>query len=95
MYEQTPNSDYSLTTQFSIWDRKFLLKYLVSGLSPWDFERESFKSKSDPQYKVLMVDGNFPIYKKEGYTLGTWTNQEYWYDLLDNNTKKQIFNLQK
>ena len=42
-----------------------------------------------------MVDGNFPIYKKEGYTLGTWTNQEYWYDLLDNNTKKQIFNLQK
>ena len=27
LYEQTPNSDYSLTTQFSIWDRKFLLGF--------------------------------------------------------------------
>ena len=35
---------------------------------------------------------NFPIYKKEGYSLGTWTNQEYWSHLLDDDIKKQTFN---
>lgn len=95
LYEQTTDSDYSLTTQLSIWNRKFLLKYLTNGLSPWDFERSSFKTKNDSQYKVLMVDTNFPINKKEGYSLGTWTNQEYWSHLLDDDIKKQTFNLQK
>ena len=91
LYEQTTESNYSLTTQISIWDRKFLLKYLDNGLSPWDFERSSFKTKDDPQYKVLMIDKNFPIYKKEGYSLGNWTNKEYWLPLLGDVVKNEVF----
>ena len=31
---------YRLSTQPSIWQRRFLLKYLKPGLSPWDFETQ-------------------------------------------------------
>ena len=101
LYEQTkgltpgtkynPNN-YSLNTQHSIWNKNFLLKYLDEGLTPWEFEWLSVKTEDDPQYKVLMVDTNFPIYKKEGYSLGTWTNKKYWLSLLDDKIKQEIFN---
>lgn len=33
-----PESRYRLSTQPSIWNKKYLLQYLTPGLSPWDFE---------------------------------------------------------
>lgn len=90
LYCQTKESGYSLTTQLSIWDRNFFLKYLAEGLSPWEFEMESAKASQDENYKVLMVDQNFPIYKKEGYSQGTWTNSEYWLPVLNNNLRTLI-----
>tara|TARA_R110000764_G_scaffold134_2_gene794 strand:+ start:2942 stop:3673 length:732 start_codon:yes stop_codon:yes gene_type:complete len=90
LYIQKPSSDYSLTTQLSIWNKEFLLRYLNNGLTPWDFERQSHIAKHDPDYKILMLYKNFPIYKKEGYSLGTWTNKTYWFDLLNSDIKKQI-----
>jgi hypothetical protein len=91
LYRQTRSSDYSLTTQFSIWNKKFFLKYLVDGLSPWDFERQSFKATADEKYSVYMIDESFPISKKEGYSLGTWTNKEFWMPFLSKKTKQEIF----
>lgn len=36
---QTPPAhDYSLSTQIAIWNRDYLLKYLQSNMSPWEFE---------------------------------------------------------
>lgn len=35
-----PDSRYRLSTQPSIWNRDFLLKYLTPGLSPWEFETQ-------------------------------------------------------
>lgn len=90
LYCQTKESDYSLTTQFSIWDRNFFLKYLIEGLSPWQFEMESPRASQDKNYKVLMVDQNFPIHKYEGYSLGTWTNKEYWLHLLNDDLRALI-----
>lgn len=39
-YETTQTAKYRLSTQPSIWCKKFLLKYLTPGLSPWDFETQ-------------------------------------------------------
>lgn len=91
LYCQNKASNYSLTTQFSVWNKDFLLKYLVDNLSPWDFERQSFKAANDEKYKVFMVDNNFPIYKKEGYSLGTWTNKKYWLHFLSDEVKNDLF----
>lgn len=36
----SPISRYRLSTQPSIWNRDYLLKYLTDGLNPWDFETQ-------------------------------------------------------
>lgn len=36
----TPTAKYRLSTQPSIWNRDFLLKYLTPGLTPWKFETQ-------------------------------------------------------
>ena len=37
-------SRYRLSTQPSIWNKKFLLQYLTPGLSPWDMETQDPKN---------------------------------------------------
>lgn len=39
-----PTSRYRLSTQPSVWYKKFLLQYLTPGLSPWDFETQDPKN---------------------------------------------------
>lgn len=91
LYRQKNTSNYSLTTQFSIWNKKYMLRYLIDGLSPWDFERSSAKASSDSDYDVLMIDGIIPINKKEGYSLGNWTNEESWMPFLSKEVRKEVF----
>ena len=46
-------ADYRCSTQYSIWNRKYLLKYLENGLTPWQFElNQSQKAKNDG-FKIL------------------------------------------
>lgn len=40
IYANTQDANYRLSTQPSIWNKEFLLKYLTPGLSPWDFETQ-------------------------------------------------------
>lgn len=40
----SPGSRYRLSTQPSIWNRKYLLQYLTNGLTPWDFETQDPKN---------------------------------------------------
>lgn len=40
VYQYCQDRNYRLSTQPSIWNKEFLLKYLQEGLSPWDFERQ-------------------------------------------------------
>lgn len=57
-----PTSRYRLSTQPSIWAKKFLLQYLTPGLSPWDFETQ------DPKNDGWDVIGfvNPPVNHNEG-----------------------------
>lgn len=38
-----PDTNYRISTQPSIWNKKFLLKYLTPGLTPWTFEKQQTK----------------------------------------------------
>ena len=57
-----PNSRYRLSTQPSIWNKEFLLQYLMPGLSPWDFETQD--PKSDGWRIIGFVDP--PLQHNEG-----------------------------
>lgn len=57
-----PESRYRLSTQPSIWNKKFLLQYLTPGLSPWDFETQD--PKNDGWQIIGMTD--YPVRHNEG-----------------------------
>lgn len=57
-----PNSRYRLSTQPSVWNKEFLLKYLTPGMDPWTFETQDPK---DDGYNVVgFVD--YPLKHNEG-----------------------------
>lgn len=58
----SPTSRYRLSTQPSIWNRRYLLQYLTPGLSPWDFETQ------DPVNDGWQILGlvNYPVVHNEG-----------------------------
>ena len=58
----SPFSRYRLSTQPSIWNREFLLKYLKDGLNPWDFETQDPKNDGWEIFGYL----NPPIKHNEG-----------------------------
>ncbi len=62
LYVADTHSRYRLSTQPSIWDKKFLLQYLTDGLSPWDFETQ------DPINDGWAVHGliDYPVSHNEG-----------------------------
>ncbi|HIB43784.1 MAG TPA: hypothetical protein EYO37_07450 [Nitrospina sp.] len=92
LYEQTPESPYKITTQFSIWNKAFFLKYLKKSQTPWEFEtRGSQEAASDKEYKVLMTYGkHFPVSKKEAFKAGKWENQSSWYNFLPTSLQTEI-----
>jgi len=58
----SPTSRYRLSTQPSIWNKKYLLQYLTPGLSPWDFETQ------DPMNDGWQILGlvDYPVKHNEG-----------------------------
>jgi hypothetical protein len=57
-----PASRYRLSTQPSIWNKKYLLQYLTPGLSPWDFE--TLDPKNDGWDVIGFIDP--PVKHNEG-----------------------------
>lgn len=62
MVSAHPHSRYRLSTQPSVWQKRFLLQYLTPGLSPWDFETQ------DPKADGWHVQGftDPPVQHNEG-----------------------------
>ena len=92
LYQQTNSSHYQLTTQISIWNKKFFLKYCEPEMTPWDFETVgSYKANFDDFFKVWMVYGDkFPVYKEESFAAGEWDNRDLWFPLLSSELQDEI-----
>ena len=64
IFENTQDSEYRLSTQPSIWNRDFLLKYLTKDLNPWEFETQY--SKNDGYVILGMNRQQCPLKHNEG-----------------------------
>lgn len=62
VYENTQSSNYRLSTQPSIWNREFVIKYMRPYLTPWMFETQS---AVDDGYRILGLH-NAPVSHNEG-----------------------------
>lgn len=59
--EYKQNSDYRISTQFSIWRRDYLLKYLNIDYNPWEFETLQSQKAINDGYRILAANNNFVI----------------------------------
>jgi len=93
LYKLTKKTNYAITAQASIWNKKFFLKYCQPGLSPWDFELGgSRRWLDDNEFSVLLVYGEkYPVSKVEAYaaTRG-WENKEAWFNLISPELQEEI-----
>lgn len=56
---QQENKEYPVTTQYSIWDRRYLIKLLSQTTTPWDFEITGSKIFKQEGHKM----NHLPILK--------------------------------
>jgi len=56
-----PNVDYRLSAMWSIWNRKYLLKYILPGWSPWEFEIYGSNAARNDGYKILATYRDYVI----------------------------------
>jgi hypothetical protein len=62
-YEQIKGTPYRLSTQPSIWNKEFLLKYLKPGLSAQDFETQ----ETNDNYRIFAINKKqAPVNHNEG-----------------------------
>lgn len=64
IFENNKISLYRLSTQMSIWNRDFALKYMQQDLTPWEFECQS--DHAVDEYRILGLDYDSPVTKNEG-----------------------------
>jgi len=67
-WEQT----YGISAAFSIWNRKWFLKYLEKNMSPWEWELKSSKKVRFDKKKILCSWDQFAIKKVEMLSDGAW-----------------------
>ena len=49
---------YRVSTQFSIWRKEYMLKYLLPGQTPWEFEMKSSQSAKNDGYRIIGTRGS-------------------------------------
>ena len=91
LFKQDWGSNYTINTQLSLWNKDYFLKYMIDGMTPWQFEIDGSKrARNNSDYGVWMVDGAIPIKKKEGYHGEAWDNVQYWIHAVSDKFKKRI-----
>lgn len=65
VYENGKFSIYRLSTQASIWNKHFVLQYMVNDLTPWEFECQA--DLANDEFRIIGLDSaNAPIVNNEG-----------------------------
>ena len=65
--ESDQYAEYRISCQMSIWNKKYILKYLKDGYSPWDFEIKGSSLAKNDGYKILgTLKENLVVPKNEG-----------------------------
>lgn len=64
-------ADYSATTQYNIWDRKFLIEVLSKVSSPWQFEENGSRYISNETDRKIIGSLSMPLRYPEPSSLST------------------------
>lgn len=64
--ELAQDADYRITAQFNLWNREYLLKHLIEGDTPWDFEVKGSERARHDKMQILAAKGRIAIHKIDG-----------------------------
>ena len=96
--ESDSSIQYRLCTQWSIWNKDFMLQYLKPGMSAWDFELQGFREPLNDGYRIIGLEngqvvnhgdasragGNGDSQNKYNFNSVLWNkNRKYEKDILD------------
>ena len=96
--ESDPSIQYRLCTQWSIWNKDFMLQYLKPNMSAWDFELQGFREPMNDGYRIIGLEngqvvnhgdasragGNGDSQNKYNFNSVLWNkNRKYEKDILD------------
>jgi len=62
---------FRISCQMSIWNKEYMLKYLIDGYTPWDFEVKGSELAKHDGYRILGThqDDKLAVVKNEGVTV--------------------------
>ena len=75
--ELDQEAQYRLSVVHSIWNRKYMLKYLEPNMNPWEFELEGSEKAKNDGYKILGTKYNHPIYCCHTVRRGDFDNLDF------------------
>ena len=92
--ESSQREMYRISTQYSIWNTTYFLKYLIPGLTPWQFEiMQSEKAKGDG-YQILGTKKNHPVcfshICKQGKLIEGWYKAVRGKEILEKELMNQV-----
>jgi len=59
--ENHQNVEYRLSVMWSIWNKKYLLRYLKDGWAPWEFEVHGSAMAKNDKFKILGTFGDYAV----------------------------------
>lgn len=70
--EYSQNSEFRMTTEWTIWNKDYLCGYLLDGLSPWQFENVSSNKSKQDGYHLIGCKNKVAIYHAEALRRRYW-----------------------
>lgn len=63
--EYSQDSEFRMTCEWTIWNNKYLCKYLLDNMDPWQFESISSKNSKNNGYHLIGCKNKVPIQHAE------------------------------
>ena len=70
-------AQYRLSVVHSIWNRKYMLKYLQPNMNPWEFELDGSEKAKNDGYRILGTKYTHPIYCCHSVRRGDFNNLDF------------------
>jgi len=70
--EYNQGSEFRMTTEWTIWNKDYLCKYLPNGLTPWQFESISSNKAKQNGYHLIGCKNKVAIYHAEALRRRYW-----------------------
>jgi len=70
--EYSQDSEFRMTTEWSIWNKEYLCRHLTDGLDPWQFESSNSKKSKNNGYHLLGCRNKVGVHHAEALRKKFW-----------------------